>query len=34
MKYGSELNEALIETNAQVLEAKQDLLTTELQIST
>jgi len=33
VKYGSELNEALIETRAQVLEAKQDLLTTELQIS-
>ena len=33
VKYGSELNEALIETRAQLLEAKQDLLTTELQIS-
>jgi outer membrane protein TolC len=33
VKYGSELNEALIETRAQVLEAKQDLLTTEFQIS-
>ena len=33
VKYGSELNEALIETQAQLLEAKQDLLTTELQIS-
>jgi outer membrane protein TolC len=33
VKYGSELNEALIETKAQLLEAKQDLLTTELQIS-
>jgi outer membrane protein TolC len=33
VKYGSELNEALIESRAQLLEAKQDLLTTELQIS-
>jgi outer membrane protein TolC len=33
VKYGSELNEALIETRAQLLEAKQDSLTTELQIS-
>src|SRR5271154_6908355 len=33
VKYGSELNEALIETRAQLLEAKQNLLTTELQIS-
>jgi outer membrane protein len=33
VKYGSELNEALIESKAQLLEAKQDLLTTELQIS-
>jgi outer membrane protein TolC len=33
VKYGSELNEALIEIRAQMLEAKQDLLTTELQIS-
>jgi outer membrane protein TolC len=33
VKYGSELNEALIETRAQLLEAKQDLLTEELQIS-
>ncbi len=33
VKYGSALNEALIDIRAQVLEAKQDLLTTELQIS-
>jgi outer membrane protein TolC len=33
VKYGSELNEALIDIRAQVLEAKQELLTTELQIS-
>ncbi len=33
VKYGSELDEALIESRAQLLEAKQDLLTTELQIS-
>jgi outer membrane protein TolC len=33
VKYGSALNEALIEIRAQLLEAKQDLLTTELQIS-
>jgi outer membrane protein len=33
VKYGSALNEQLIESKAQVLEAKQDLLTTELQIS-
>jgi outer membrane protein TolC len=33
VKYGSELNEALIETRAQLLEAKENLLTTELQIS-
>jgi outer membrane protein TolC len=33
VKFGSELNEALIESRAQLLEAKQDLLTTELQIS-
>jgi outer membrane protein TolC len=33
VKYGSELNEALIDTRAQLLEAKQNLLTTELQIS-
>jgi outer membrane protein TolC len=33
VKYGSELNEALIQSKAQLLEAKQDLLTTELQIS-
>jgi outer membrane protein TolC len=33
VKYGSELNEALIETRAQLLEAKQELLTQELQIS-
>jgi outer membrane protein TolC len=33
VRYGSELNEALIETRAQLLESKQNLLTTELQIS-
>jgi outer membrane protein TolC len=33
VKFGSELNEALIETKAQLLEAKQSLLATELQIS-
>jgi outer membrane protein TolC len=33
VKFGSELNETLIESRAQLLEAKQDLLTTELQIS-
>jgi outer membrane protein TolC len=33
VKYGSELDEALIESRAQLLEAKQTLLTTELQIS-
>jgi outer membrane protein TolC len=33
VQYGSALNEQLIESKAQLLEAKQDLLTTELQIS-
>jgi len=33
VKYGSTLNEQLIESRAQTLEAKQDLLTTELQLS-
>ena len=33
VKYGSALDEQLIESRAEVLEAKQDLLTTELQIS-
>ena len=33
MKYGSTLDEQLIESRAQTLEAKQDLLTTELQLS-
>jgi outer membrane protein TolC len=33
VKYGSALNEQLIDSKAQLLEAKQDLLTTELQIS-
>ncbi|MFY9688384.1 MAG: TolC family protein [Candidatus Acidiferrales bacterium] len=33
VKYGNALNEQLIESEAQLLEAKQDLLTTELQIS-
>ena len=33
VKYGGALNEALIETKAQLLEAKQNLLTIELQIS-
>lgn len=33
VKYGSALNEALIDSRAQLLEAKQELLTTELQIS-
>jgi outer membrane protein TolC len=33
VKFGSELNEALIESRAQLLEAKQNLLTTELEIS-
>jgi outer membrane protein TolC len=33
VKYGSALDEQLIESRAQSLEAKQDLLTTELQVS-
>jgi outer membrane protein TolC len=33
VKYGSALNEQLIESKADLLEAKQNLLTTELQIS-
>jgi outer membrane protein TolC len=33
VKYGSALDEQLIESRAQTLEAKQDLLTTELQLS-
>ena len=33
VKYGSSLDEQLIESRAQTLEAKQDLLTTELQLS-
>ena len=33
VKYGSTLEEEAIESRAQVLEAKQDLLTTELQLS-
>jgi outer membrane protein TolC len=33
VKYGSALDEQLIESKAQTLEAKQDLLTTELQLS-
>lgn len=33
VKYGNALNEQLIDSKAQLLEAKQDLLTTELQIS-
>ena len=33
VKYGSALSEQLIDSKAQLLEAKQDLLTTELQIS-
>jgi len=33
VKYGSTLNEQLIESRAQTLESKQDLLTTELQLS-
>jgi outer membrane protein TolC len=33
VKYGSSLDEQLIESRAQVLQAKQDLLTTQLQIS-
>lgn len=33
VKYGSSLEEAAIESRAQFLEAKQDLLTTELQLS-
>jgi outer membrane protein TolC len=33
VKYGSTLDEQLIESEAQTLEAKQDLLTTELQLS-
>jgi outer membrane protein TolC len=33
VKYGSALNEQLIDSKAQLLEAQQDLLTTELQIS-
>jgi outer membrane protein TolC len=33
VKYGSTLDEQLIESKAQTLEAKQDLLTTELQLS-
>ena len=33
VKYGSTLEEELIESRAQVLEAKQELLTTELQLS-
>jgi len=33
VKYGSTLNEELIESRAQLLQAKQDLLTTQLQIS-
>ena len=33
VKYGSSLNEQLIESRALTLEAKQDLLTTELQLS-
>ena len=33
VKYGSTLDEQLIESRAQTLEAKQDLLTTELQLS-
>jgi outer membrane protein TolC len=33
VKYGSALNQDLIESQAQVLETKQELLTTELQIS-
>ena len=33
VKYGSALDEDLIESSAQVLQAKQDLLTTELQLS-
>jgi outer membrane protein TolC len=33
VKYGSALNEQLIESRAQSLEAKQDLLTTELRLS-
>ncbi len=33
MKYGSTLEEEAIESRAQSLEARQDLLTTELQLS-
>jgi outer membrane protein TolC len=33
VKYGSTLDEQLIESRAQTLEAKQDMLTTELQLS-
>jgi len=33
VKFGSTLNEELIESNAQALQAKQELLTTELQLS-
>ena len=33
MKYGSALEENLIESRAQLLQAKQDLLTTDLQLS-
>lgn len=33
VKYGSSLDEQLLESRAQTLEAKQDLLTTELQLS-
>jgi outer membrane protein TolC len=33
VKYGSTLNEDLVESSAQTLQAKQDLLTTELQLS-
>src|SRR6202030_3767468 len=33
VKYGSTLEEELIESRAQSLEAKQDLLTTELELS-
>lgn len=33
VKYGSTLDEQLLESKAQTLEAKQDLLTTELQLS-
>ena len=33
MKYGSTLEEDLIESRAQLLQAKQELLTTDLQLS-